>query len=161
MDGLTDQHYDALRIILTLTKEHLALMWALTGSTSFALQGMALQAHDIDIMTDEAGAYVLGDLLAPWCVTPVSPSGAEYIRSHYGTFRVEGIDVDVMGASRRLGLDGTWGKPRDIGALRYFLTARGLTVPVIALRHEVQAYRELRRPERAALIEQFLWNGSE
>ena len=57
--------------------------------------------------------------------------------------------------------DGTWSEPWDLRPRRYFLTARGLVLPVIHLRHEVQAYQELRRPDRARQIEQFLWNGSE
>ena len=161
MPGLTDQHYAALHVILQRTQPHPDLVWALTGSTSFSLQGMDVEPHDIDIMTDEAGAYLLGDLLAPWCAKPVTQSQAPYIRSHYGTFLIEGVEVEVMGASRRLGLDGTWGEPWDLKPRRYFLTARGLVLPVIHLRHEVQAYQELRRPDRARQIEQFLWNGSE
>ena len=49
----------------------------MTGSTSFALQGMDVQAHDIDIQTDEASAYKLGTLLKEHCVEPVRFCGTD------------------------------------------------------------------------------------
>lgn len=161
MPGLTEAHYRALSTILRRLEPRPDIVWALTGSTSFALQGMKVEAHDIDIMTDAAGARAMGELLGDFCVKPVAPSSAEFIRSHYGQFLVDGVEVDLMGDSSRLGLDGVWTAPRRVGPLRFFVSARGMRLPVIALRHEVQAYRELRRPGRVAQIEQFLWNGSE
>ena len=40
------------------------ILWALTGSAGFALQGMKLPVKDIDLQTDKAGAYATEEVLA-------------------------------------------------------------------------------------------------
>ncbi|MFC6233223.1 nucleotidyltransferase domain-containing protein, partial [Paenibacillus allorhizosphaerae] len=47
-------------MVLELIYERLSMTqinWALTGSTSFALQGLPYEPGDIDIQTDQQGAY--------------------------------------------------------------------------------------------------------
>jgi hypothetical protein len=65
-ETLTTSHLDALRTIyraLTGT----SVNWVVTGSLGFALQGLPVRAHDIDLQTDELGAYevdveIMGDI---------------------------------------------------------------------------------------------------
>ena len=38
--------------------------WVVTGSLGFALQGVPVQPHDIDIQTDKAGAYEIERLFS-------------------------------------------------------------------------------------------------
>lgn len=74
---LTPAHIAALQTISRLAAKEPGLVWALTGSTSFALQGMDVQAHDIDIQTDRDSAYTLGTLLKEHCVEPVRFCGTD------------------------------------------------------------------------------------
>ena len=43
--------------LLVRRLEGRGLTWALTGSASFALHGMDLPVHDIDVQTDKKSAY--------------------------------------------------------------------------------------------------------
>src|SRR5579884_315732 len=87
------------------------IIWVLTGSLSFALQGIALQPHDIDLQSDEAGAYEIERRFSEFVVRKVTFSTAEKIRSHLGALSIDGIQVEVMGdISKRLD-DGTWEEP--------------------------------------------------
>lgn len=136
------------------------LLWALTGSTSFVLQGMDITAHDIDIQTDRDGAYAIGGLLAPYVVHPVRYAASDSpVRSHFGQFLVEGVEVEVMGDMQKC-VDGVWAPPDDIAPLVRHVAYNGMQIPVIDLEHEVVAYRKMCRPERARQIEDFLKNGN-
>ena len=157
MPALPEPHFRALRKIYNLLQEQEGLVWALTGSASFALQGMDLSPHDIDLITDREGARRIGELLRAFCVRPVGDDGgAEYVRSLFGRFLVEGVEVDVMGDPRRMNLDGSWGEPACLPPLIRFVEYRGLRLPVLSLAFEAQAYRLLRRDNRAEEIERFL-----
>ena len=55
--------------------------WVVTGSLGMALQGMDIEIHDIDIQTDQRGAYEIEDLLSDYVVMPVEYSASKRIRS--------------------------------------------------------------------------------
>jgi hypothetical protein len=149
-------HVRALRIIAEAAKEAPALTWALTGSTSFFLQGMDVQVHDIDIMTNAQDAYRLAGRLENYAVKPVSFSAAEKIKSHFGSLRIEDIDVEIMGDIQKKLPDGTWEPVFEIAPITRFVKYEDLEIPVIALEHEAKAYRILGRHERADMIGRFL-----
>lgn len=48
------------------------IVWALTGSASFALQGLPLMPHDIDVQTDDRGAYAIERLFSEYVARPVT-----------------------------------------------------------------------------------------
>ena len=89
---LEPQYLATLRIIHGHLRER-GLNWALTGSCSFALQGMPVDVHDIDIQTDEHGVYAIARLLARYVARPVAFSRSERIQSHLGVLEVEGVRV--------------------------------------------------------------------
>ena len=90
------------------------------------------------------------------CIKPVGASSARYIRSCYGQFRLEGVEVDLMGDSSRMNLDGSWGEPACLPPLIEWVTVSSLRLPVLSLAFEEQAYRLLRREERANAIADYL-----
>ena len=61
---------EALRLIYDCLAG-LPVCWVITGSSNFALRGAPLQPGDIDLQTDEAGAYALAETLAEYVVRPV------------------------------------------------------------------------------------------
>lgn len=89
-----------------LTNTHIT--WAITGSITFAMRGLDVVPHDLDIQTDAAGAYAIQRLLAPHMVWPVRYRTAPTIRSHLGRAVVEGVMVEIMGAIEKSRPDGTW-----------------------------------------------------
>ena len=129
--------------------------WGLTGSTSFALQGMDIEPHDIDIQTDKATAYLLGKLLSDYEIEPVSFRGNEKIKSHFGRFLVDGIEVEVMGDIQKKA-EGEWEAIRPLNSLLDYVSYDDKSIPVIRLSYESEAYRKLGRIERAEQIDVFM-----
>ena len=149
-------HIEALRIITQAAAKEPGLVWALTGSTSFALQGMDVQAHDIDIQTDRDSAYTLGTLLKEHCVEPVRFCGTEKIRSHFGRFQVGGAEVEIMGDIEKRLPAGGWEKAVSLAPLILYVDFAGMRLPVVSLRHEAKAYRMMGRTARAEEIERYI-----
>lgn len=129
-----------------------AVTWALTGSTSFALQGVPVTPNDVDVQTTADGAYEVADAFADRVVDPVSFSESEAIRSHFGALELDGVRVEVMGAVQKRRPDGTWEPPVDVADHRTVVDAGGVSVPALSLRYEANAYERLGRSERAALL---------
>ena len=127
--------------------------WALTGSLGHRLQGVDVPVHDIDVQTDAAGAAAVAAALAAYVVVPPGPRESDRISSIFGTLTVAGVCVEVMGGLRkRTGPGAAWGPPTDPAAHRVLVRHAGLTVPVLSLAYEADAYEAIGRPERAALL---------
>jgi hypothetical protein len=148
-------HLQVLWKIVSLLKDK-DINWVLTGSTGMALQGMPLEVHDIDLQTDEAGAYEIDRLLADYAVKPVRYKPSERIRSHFGEFMMDGVEVEVMGDMVKLLDNSTWEPSVDIAALRCWVEIDGSLVPVLPLEYEYQAYLKMGRFERAEMLRAFI-----
>ena len=129
--------------------------WVLTGSASFALQGVPVIPEDVDLQTSSRGAYRIEERFADVVVDPVVYSSSETIRSHFGTLEVAGVPVEVMGGLQKR-VDGGWERPVDVTAHREFVTVFGMDLPVLSLSYEATAYETLGRTERAALLRSFV-----
>jgi sugar phosphate isomerase/epimerase len=145
----------ALLVLLKALQGH-DVAWALTGSAAFALQGVPVGPHDIDVQTDEAGAYAIQSLFPGRVQRPVTLSEATNVRSHFGAITVEGVEVEIMGALQKRLPSGGWEPPVDVRALRIFVPWEGYQVPVLPLEYECGAYARLGRYERAAELRRFL-----
>ncbi len=132
------------------------IRWALTGSTAFALQGLAIEPGDIDVQTDEAGAYAVERLFAEQVVRPVRPRETVRIASHFGALELEEIGVEIMGDVRKRAPPGRWRSPPDLSALVRWIAWADLRVPVLPVEYERQAYAELGRLDRARQLGDWL-----
>jgi hypothetical protein len=132
------------------------ILWVLTGSLAFALQGIDLDVHDIDIQTDEKGAYEIARLFREHLIMPVSFSSTGLIRSHFGRLLVDGIKVEIMGDMQKRMRDGTWESAPDILALRRYLDFDDLRIPVFPLEYEHKAYLKLGRSQTSRLLRGWL-----
>lgn len=138
----------------------LPFVWAVTGSTGMALQGVPLDVHDVDLQTSVAGAYAIGERLAAWVVTPVRERISPRIRSHLGAFEIDGLTVEVMGGLQKC-IAGAWEPPVDVGPHRCWVTLGDVGLPVLSLVYEELAYRRLGRIERADLLRAWLEDPSQ
>lgn len=134
---------NALRTII----EHLNnedIRWAVMASTSLALQGVDITPNDVDILTDEHGAFKIGSLLKDYEVKPVSFGRTNLFESFYGIFNIDGTKVEVMGDLKEL-LSGTW--VSISGRLKSPILIRldTLTIPVTSLHDELISYEKLGR----------------
>lgn len=130
--------------------------WVVTGSLSFALQGLPLTPHDIDIQTDEAGAYEIERRFALYITRKVVFSSTERIRSHFGALLIDGIKVELMGDVQKRLEDSRWEEPVDLDCHKLFVAFEDMDVPVLSLEYEAQAYRKLDRLERAQMLQEAL-----
>jgi hypothetical protein len=130
--------------------------WAVTGSLGMALQGMDLPINDIDIQTDEDGAYEVERRLAQYVVVPVLYKASERMRSRLGKLNVEGIQVEILGGIQKRLQDGDWEPPVQVAQHRLWVEVDGLSIPVLTLEYEYQAYKLMGRDEKAAKIRQWL-----
>ena len=130
--------------------------WALTGSLSFALQGITVEPDDIDLQSDEAGAYEIEQCFSEFVIRKVTFSSVQNIRSHFGTLVIDGIKVEIMGnISKRLA-DGTWEEPVNLARYKRSIVVEDMQIPVLSLEYEYQAYLKLGRIEKAHLLSEAL-----
>jgi len=144
----------ALRVIYDTLYDK-SFLWALTGSTAFIIQGLALTPHDIDIQTDKAGAYTINELLKDYETEPISFSSTDVIRSYFGRFRINGVSVEVMGDIQKKH-NNAWEDIVDLRPLIEYAVYDDMTLPVLDLNYESSAYRKLGRANRANEIDRFL-----
>ena len=133
--------------------------WVVTGSVSFALQGMPVEPNDIDIQTDEAGAYETERLFSEFVTKKVAFSSTEKIRSHLGALAIDGIEVEIMGDVQKSLEDGSWEPPVDLELHKRFVETGGMRIPVLSLEYEYLAYRKLGRAEKARMLREWV-NGT-
>ena len=130
--------------------------WAVTGTLGFALQGIPIKPNDIDIQTDEAGAYKIEKLFSKFVVKKVTFSKAENIRSHLGELKIDGIKVEIMGDIQKRNTNGTWEPPVDLNQHKKMIEVEGMKVPVLSLEYEYQAYLKLGRKDKAGMLKKWL-----
>ena len=132
------------------------VIWVVTGSLGFALQGVPVQPNDIDIQTDKAGAYKIESLFPDVVSRKVKFSSAERIKSHFGALQIDGIQVEIMGDIQKRDADGDWEDIVDLVHYRQVVEINGLIVPVLSLEYEYQAYLTFGRIERAKMLRRWL-----
>jgi len=130
--------------------------WVVTGSFGLAIQGIPVEPHDIDIQTDEAGAYKIERLFSEFVIKRVVLSSAERIRSHFGALMIDGIKVEIMGDIQRCDDDGTWDEPVNLEHHKRIVEVEGMRTPVLPLEHEYQAYLKMGRIEKAGVLKEWL-----
>ena len=105
----TAEHIEVLKKIVN-SLEGSDVVWALTGSMNFALQGIPVEVHDIDLQTDSAGAYVIEKVFSNFVRQHVYERHSETIISHYGKLLIDDVEVEIMGGLRKKLTDGSWEK---------------------------------------------------
>ncbi|ALM75393.1 nucleotidyltransferase domain-containing protein [Thermococcus barophilus] len=106
--------------------------WVVTGSLGFALQGVPVEPHDIDIQTDKEGAYEIERLFSEFVIKKVTFSSTEKIRSHFGALMIDGIKVEIMGDIQKK-VNDEWEPPVDINRYKRFVQIEGMKIPVLDL----------------------------
>jgi hypothetical protein len=75
--------------------------WAVAGSLGFALQGLDIEIHDVDVQTERVGAYEIGRRLSGYVTRPASFTESGRIRPCFGGLEIDGDKVGIIGVSRR------------------------------------------------------------
>ena len=130
--------------------------WAITGSLGFAIQGVPIEPNDIDIQTDENGAYEIERIFSEFVNQKVTFSSTDRIRSHFGVLMIDGIKVEIMGDIQKRLDNGVWEEPMDLGSHRRIVEFKEIQLPVLSLEYEYQAYLKLGRFEKAEMLRKWL-----
>lgn len=128
------------------------ILWVLTGSLSFALRGIPVEVHDIDIQTDAPGAYAFEELFSSYRTRPVRYIESARIRSHLGALTIDGVAVEVMGDIAKRNATGAWDPPVALHDQRIVIPYAAMQIPALSLEYEYRAYMQLDRFEQAARL---------
>lgn len=127
------------------------IAWALAGSAALLLNGVQVEAHDLDLTTDESGVRAIADVLAEFVVTPVGWWETDEMASQFARLQVDGVQVDVIGRPfivKRA--EGTVAiRPWSI---RHELDFEGRKLPIIPLEAALIAYAMMGREAKVQLI---------
>lgn len=133
----------ALRIVDKHLKSE-DIRWTLMGSVSLALQGVDVNPNDIDILTEESGAFKIGALFKEYEVKPVRFGRTDLFESFYGLYDFEGTKVEVMG-DLRVRLDGIWVSLSDRLKSPILIQIDSMNIPVSFLHDQLVFYEKLGR----------------
>lgn len=142
------------RLAARLQSSH--VVWAVTGSLGFALHGIPVVVHDVDIQTDANGAYEIARRMTAYVTEPVALFESELMRSHFGRLRVDGIQVELIGGIQKRLADNSWGSPTDVSENSELITIGRQQFPVMTLEYEAVAYRQMGRIEKAEMLDRWL-----
>ena len=144
---------EAVLVELRERLDEVSSPWMVTGSTAAALHGVPLEPLDVDVETDERGAYGIERRLGGNIVEGVQRRADEDgTSSCFGRFLVEGVSVEVMGGMRIKEPGGEWRGPHDVAARTVQVEVAGAPLPIASLDALEQLYDELGRTERADVI---------
>jgi hypothetical protein len=143
-------YFEVLGIILSRLR-HLTHPWAVTGSLSLFLQGVEVAVHDIDLQSTKEGVFAIERALEEYVVHPVEYLESKKIRSFFGELDIHGIKVEIMGDVQK-DIGSGWGPPSYLPAWIRWVDVDELSVPVLDLELEYEAYRMLGREEKAEKI---------
>ena len=125
--------------------------WAVIGSTGLFLQGVDVEPHDIDIITDRKGAFKIGEEFREHVKKPVEYSENGRFRSYYGKLEIKGIEVEVMGELEKK-VRGRWDGIEKLEKMIVEKDIQGNLIPVIRLEKELEEYNKMGRTEKADKI---------
>jgi len=126
--------------------------WVLAGSVSLALQGVNVEPNDIDILTDEKGAFEINRILKDYEIKPVRFRCSKVFQSYFGEFEIEGVKVEVMGDLREF-VEGEWRSLSHRLSTPRIIEVEGIRLPVSQLEDQLRSYQALGRRKDSSKIQ--------
>jgi hypothetical protein len=128
--------------------------WVLTGSLALAIHGVDTTINDIDILTDVKSADIIADALKEFKIEPMQYKTSSQFKSYYGLFNINNVKVEVF-ADLEILQEDEWVQivKSRIKEIKRF---ENMTIPLLELREEYEAYKSMGRKEKAKKILEFL-----
>jgi len=129
--------------------------WAVFGSMNLLLQGLPVEPNDIDILTDNKGAYEIEKLLSKYLTKKVVYCSDGHVTSHFGAIEIAGVKAEIVG-------DYTSNKDMQLVFNlkdRIMVGFESMQIPCMPLEKEFDAYKRDERSgksEKAKLIQEYL-----
>ena len=152
---LSSELVSALRIIYEALPVD-EVNWAISGRASLALQGVNIEAPELDILTCEKRAYEVERRLRPFSVKHVEYVEVNSKCSYFGMLSINGVNSEIIGAPQMRSQDGEWGPPTNVLENRHFADYDGMRIPVTTLDYEATALRAAGDTIAAEMVESFL-----
>jgi len=152
---MIDQQFVKVLRIIVNRLENKGINWVLGGSLNLALRGVEVTPRDIDLVTDKQGAFKIGELLKDYEIKKVELTKTEKLSSYLGKFRIEGLEVEVIGDFQAKTSEGKWTesfKPKR----KTILLLEEMKIPASPLDVELKAYEILGRMEKVQKIREIL-----
>ena len=131
------------------------IIWAITGSFGQTLQGITLKPNDIDILTNENGAYIIEKLFSDSILQKVTFKERKNIRSYFGILNINDVKIEIIGDVENK-INGIWESHYEWEKHINYLMFEDIKIPVISLEYEYKIYYKLEKINRAALIKKAL-----
>lgn len=126
--------------------------WVLVGSTNLALQGIEIQAKDIDIVTTKDGANKIEDLFKKDLTKKVEYSEAERYKSYFGKLEIKGIKFEIMAELNFKTEKGEWIQSESLAKKEHF-DYKNYKIPVLPINLEREFYLKMKREDDTSKIE--------
>ena len=111
----------------------------LSGSTSLSMQGVDIEVHDIDIVTDKKGAFTLANRLKEYQVKEMAFSKTDKYKSYFGKYRIDDVDIDIMGDFQYKTKNNLWSEKNHLHPLKQ-LEYKKHKISFLALEQELIEY---------------------
>lgn len=132
------------------------ILWVIGGSLALKLVGLEVEPKDIDLFTNEEGAYEVEKLLAEYLVKNVSLSSKDNIRSHYGILNIHGIEVEIIGHIEFKDERNIWEAGRKLEGVINIHEFEGMKIPLMKIESQLKGYTKIGRKDKIRLIEEWL-----
>ncbi|MHA1557143.1 MAG: nucleotidyltransferase domain-containing protein [Candidatus Heimdallarchaeota archaeon] len=126
--------------------------WVLVGSTNLALQGIDIQAKDIDIVTTKDGADKIGELFKKNLTKEMEYSEAERFKSYFGKLEIKDIKFEIMAELSYKSEKDNWIQSESLAKKEYF-DYKKFKVPVNPISLEKEFYLKINREDDNAKLE--------
>ena len=126
--------------------------WAIAGRASLALQGVNINASEVNILAGRNGAYEIERRLREYAMKHVQFTEDIKSCSHFGMLVINGVPSEIIGEFRLKLNDGSWDAPLKVLENRYFIEHEGMRIPVTTLDYELKALRAARDEEAADIV---------
>lgn len=126
--------------------------WAIFGSMNLLLQGLPVDPGDIDILTDENGAYEIEKAFKDYLIKKVVYCSDGKVTSHFGAFKIAGVKVEIVG---------NYTSNKDMKLIldvkdKIIIPFENMQIPCIPLEKELSAYGKGEKSQRVKIIKEAL-----
>ena len=147
---------EALHVLFKAV-DPLPVRWLIAGSCGLALQGVEVTPHDIDVLTDDAGARTIHAALSEFEKRPLVRKGGERSRPLIGCVEIHEVEIEIM-SDLEADVKSVWVRRQGLKPERVAFF-NGMSLPVLPLEDALAAYRAMDREkdhEKVAKIEAVL-----
>lgn len=152
-DMTSEKHLKILKKVANILTGN-KINWMLIGSANLSLQGVEIEADDLDILTDKKGIEEIDSLLSEFRTQKPVYSSTTVFKSLRGLYEIDDIQIDVV-SNLQHNENKSWNKERNINK-KEFIDLDEVKIPIMPINEEYKAYVKMGRLEKAKRIKEFL-----